>query len=355
VNIATLRYDKLEDLSPTSSLFTKDDLLKNGFATVNLFHGPSGCGKTTAARILAADILLLKGRERDNLIKNGTIASNQYQEINCSTNNKVDHARDLEKTISDSLIGTIGNETYVYVLDEAQRFTTDAQEALLKVLEQVGAQENPPKVYIFVLSTHPEKFIDTFTRRMNPYEFTSLDLERSKRFMDEISSLIKKEPLDLRIKIRIFEASHGSPGKIMNLMQSYYVSGALPYNPDEDYSSAGKVYNAFKKCSVECLKTGETNIAPLLNSLEDLKNRLSSWETVRVYVMSYIIHLVDKEKTKPVTSLNSITLFSKYLEYLSKPLIDNVHGKADLLGRLLFLIKFRVETVKNTKDSSTDE
>lgn len=349
-----MRYDKLEDLSPTSSLFTKDNLLESGFGTVNLFHGPSGCGKTTAARILGADILKLKGRERDILIKNGELPSNQYMEINCSSNNKVDHARDLEKAISDSLTGTIGNETYVYVLDEAQRFTVDAQEVLLKVLEKVGAQENQPNVYVFVLSTHPEKFIDTFTRRTNMYEFTSLDLERSKRFMDEVSHQIKQDVLDLRIKIRIFEAAQGSPGKIMNLMQSYYVSGALPYNPDDDYSSAGKVFNAFKKCSVECIKAGETNLAPLLNSLEDLKNRLGSWETVRVYIMSYVIHLLDKEKTKSFTSINSIILFGKYLEYLSKPLIDNVHGKADLTSRLLTLIHIRATVVKNAKDTNAD-
>ena len=101
---------------------------------VYLFHGQTGCGKTTFARIIKNHL---------------EISGNDYIEINSSDHTGVDSVRTI---IKNSHYLPVNSKYRMYVLDEVHRYSTAAQDALLKILEDT------PKHVLFVLATtDPQK------------------------------------------------------------------------------------------------------------------------------------------------------------------------------------------------------
>jgi DNA polymerase III subunit gamma/tau len=113
-----------------------------GFPHALLLSGPSGCGKTTIARIM-----------RDRL----QVAPMDYREVNAATTNGVDMVRELVAQVP---LGAIGGKRRAWCLDEAHQLTTQAQQALLKVLE-----DTPAHAYFFICTTEPTKLLPTIRSR----------------------------------------------------------------------------------------------------------------------------------------------------------------------------------------------
>ncbi|NCN82845.1 MAG: DNA polymerase III subunit gamma/tau [Candidatus Pacebacteria bacterium] len=114
-----------------------------------LFAGPKGTGKTTAARILAAvlngdkelsDITEISAEQAKILAGNSFLV----RELDAASNRGIDDIRQLkEAAFTPPPIG----EKSVYILDEAHMLTTEAWNALLKLLEE------PPEHAVFILAT----------------------------------------------------------------------------------------------------------------------------------------------------------------------------------------------------------
>ena len=85
-----------------------------------LFTGPSGCGKTTLARILAYTIGCAEG---------------DINELDTADFRGIDSIRDIRRQMN---LVPLGGQARVWILDECHKLTNDAQNALLKALE------NPP-------------------------------------------------------------------------------------------------------------------------------------------------------------------------------------------------------------------
>jgi len=115
-----------------------------------LFHGPYGCTKTTFARMLA-----------------NALASNpsDIQEINAANTNGIDDVRAIAE---DTLFSGFGTAK-VYILDEFHSMTKQAQEALLKVIEE-------PKegIYFIFCTTDVQKLIPTIRSRCTALEVRKL-------------------------------------------------------------------------------------------------------------------------------------------------------------------------------------
>ena len=113
-----------------------------------LFCGGAGTGKTTCARIFANEINQGKG----NPI-----------ELDAASQNGVDDVREI---IQQAKMQSLDSEFKVFILDEVHSFSSNAWQALLKLLEE------PPAKSIFIMcTTNPEKIPKTILSRVQRYQF----------------------------------------------------------------------------------------------------------------------------------------------------------------------------------------
>ena len=143
----------------------REDRLHHAF----LFCGPRGTGKTSTARILAKMVNCVNAPtpepcdecEQCVAIREGTHVD--VVEIDAASHGGVDDARDLrEKAPTAPMIG----REKVYIIDEAQRLSREAFDALLKLFE-----EPPPGVRFVLATTEPHKMPATIVGRCQRFDF----------------------------------------------------------------------------------------------------------------------------------------------------------------------------------------
>jgi hypothetical protein len=151
---------------------------------VYLIHGPSGIGKTTFARIFATKLGVDLSSESD------------YMEFNCGDDRGIDFVREFLSIIkSKSLFD--GNR--VIVLDEAHMLTSQAQNALLKGLEGLPADN-----YVIICSTNMDGLINTVKTRCYTIDLTPESLD-DKEFGERLftygrSIVVQSEPKILELR-----------------------------------------------------------------------------------------------------------------------------------------------------------
>jgi len=128
-----------------------------------MFTGESGCGKTTFARIVTAEM----GCDLMD-----------FKEYNASDDRGIGFIRGLKEKIS---LYPRNGDIKIYLLDEAHMLTKEAQNALLKLLE-----DPPSFVYIFLATTNPEKLIRPIHSRCTTIKVTPVSSKKMIPFIKEI-------------------------------------------------------------------------------------------------------------------------------------------------------------------------
>lgn len=157
-----------------------------------IFCGPRGTGKTSTARILAKSINCEQGPTPNACnqcqsciqISNGTCLD--VIEIDAASNRGIDEIRALRDKIHFSP-ATV--RTKVYIIDEVHMLTTEAFNALLKILEE------PPSHVIFVLATtEPNKVLPTIMSRCQRFDFNPISVDV---IMRKLRLVAQKEELEI--------------------------------------------------------------------------------------------------------------------------------------------------------------
>lgn len=162
---------------------------------VYLFHGDRGCGKTTLARLLA------------NELKIGKL---DLFELNAADATGVDDARQILAYVP--LLPTEGDRK-MYIIDEVHRFTANAQDALLKVLE-----EPPDHVYFVLCTTNVGKVAATLKSRCgDAYKVSRLKRKEVMNLVDWVGDNIELK-LETRLVKAIAQASDGIPRESLVLL-----------------------------------------------------------------------------------------------------------------------------------------
>jgi DNA polymerase III subunit gamma/tau len=141
-----------------------------------LFCGPRGTGKTSTARILAKMVNCENGPTAEPC---GTcsqcVAVREGQhldvvEIDAASHGGVEDARELRERAPTA--PAMGREK-VYIIDEAQRLSREAFDALLKVFE-----EPPPGVRFVLATTEPHKMPATIIGRCQRFDFRRITMDQ---------------------------------------------------------------------------------------------------------------------------------------------------------------------------------
>jgi DNA polymerase-3 subunit gamma/tau len=187
-----------------------------------LFTGPRGTGKTSTARILAKMVNCERGPtpepcgvcEQCVAVRDGTHLD--VVEIDAASHGGVDDARELREKASTAPVQ--GREK-VYIIDEAQRLSREAFDALLKVFE-----EPPPGVRFVLATTEPHKMPATIIGRCQRFDFRRIPADTIADLLEQVA---KGEGLELsrEAAVAIARATEGSARDAESLLDQASVLG----------------------------------------------------------------------------------------------------------------------------------
>ncbi len=185
--------------------------LKSGrLSHAYLLAGPRGVGKRRFAGELAAALLCREqgGGACGECVSCRTLASGNHMgffvlEVGERTSIEIDAVRELGEALSLRATGR-----RVVVIDDADRLTVPASNAVLKTLE-----EPPPGIVFLLVTSRPAHLLETIHSRCHRVPFTSLGVEDFAAVV--AAGGVDTDGLDVD---RIHAAAGGSPGRALALL-----------------------------------------------------------------------------------------------------------------------------------------
>ena len=172
-----------------------------------IFCGTEGIGKKLIAKELAKKILCLKEKANDcdckSCIEFDSDNNPDFQLIESVDGKiKIDQIRQMQRKVAEKPI--ISNNK-VYIIDDADTMTTEAQNCLLKTLE-----EPPEYITIILICTNEGNLLSTIKSRCTRIQFEPIKDE-------EIKEYVKTKLPDEQISEKLIELAQGSIGKAIKL------------------------------------------------------------------------------------------------------------------------------------------
>lgn len=207
----------------------KNQIQKENIGHAYLFSGTRGTGKTSTAKIFSRAVNCLNLKDGDPCneceICLGILDESIMDviEMDAASNRGINDIRELR----DKVIYPPTRAKYkVYIIDEVHMLTTEAFNALLKILEE------PPKHLIFILATtEPEKLLPTILSRCQRFDFkrvTMLDIiGNMKSICDKLGIEVEDKVLNL-----IARNSDGAMRDALSLLDqcTSFSSGKITYD-----------------------------------------------------------------------------------------------------------------------------
>jgi len=196
--------------------FLRSSVQKNRISHAYLFSGPEGVGKKLVA-IGFAKLINCTEAEKENLdcecvsctkIEKGLNPDVLVFEYPDEKTIKVDHVRqDIDRFVH---LAPYENPYKVFIIDDAQRMNSNAQNAFLKTLEE------PPKNSVIILiTTLADMLMPTIRSRCQSVAFQRLEI-------GEVKSFLEKEKPEVSNTELVSRISGGSISKALNTDEDFF-------------------------------------------------------------------------------------------------------------------------------------
>jgi DNA polymerase III gamma/tau subunit len=238
-----------------------------------LLHGPTGCGKTTIGRIIAI-MLGCKGYD--------------LREINSADFRGIDTIRDLIKS---SQFMAMESSCMVWLVDEVHKMTNDAQNALLKILE-----DTPKHVYFILCTTEPQKLLATIKGRCSQFQLLPID-ETEMRILLKRIARRESTSLDEAVLNQIVNSAKGLPRNALQILEQ--VLNVVPEQRMEAAKKAeAEVIQSIELCRALIKRASWSTVATILSGLKDQEA-----EGIRRAVLGYCQAILLNGKDEPLCGL----------------------------------------------------
>ena len=159
-----------------------------------LLSGPSGCGKTTLGRILRKKL---------------GCSDTDFCEMNIGDLRGIDNVRSIASRMH---LAPIGGKCRIWLIDEAHKLTSDAQDAFLKLLE-----DTPSHVYFMLATTDPQKLKRTSLTRCTEIKVKLLN---NKTMASLLQQVLGEEGVEISEEVieKIVDHAEGSARKALVLL-----------------------------------------------------------------------------------------------------------------------------------------
>ena len=210
-----------------------------------MIHGQTGCGKTTIGRIIKQKL---------------EIHDHDFTEINSSEMRGIDTVREL---IKNSGFRPMNGTYRMFLVDECHKMTNDAQNAILKLLE-----DTPAHVIIVLCTTEPEKMIKAILGRCQNMQGHPLDDKTMTRLIRKVVKL-EKATLSEEVLSIILQDSAGHPRNALTMLETVLAT------PEEQREDVARKTLSQQSQSIELCRAliGKNcnwrTIAPILAGLKD--------------------------------------------------------------------------------------
>lgn len=238
-----------------------------------LLHGQTGCGKTTIGRIIASRL----GSKGDD-----------FREVDSADFRGIDTIREIR---ANSHYRPTESSCRVWILDECHKLTNDAQNALLKALE-----DTPPNVYFILCTTEPNKLLATIKGRCIQFQVSPLDDQQMFGLLRRVIRE-EKEELSQEVYDQIIRSSKGLPRNALQILEQ--VLNVPAENRIETAKKAElELVQSIELC--RALIKGESwkKIAGILTGLKEQEP-----EDIRRAVLGYCQAILLNGKDEPLCGL----------------------------------------------------
>ncbi len=298
-----------------------------------LFIGTRGTGKTSCAKILAKALNCEHPVNGDPCgrcpaclgIEDGSIMD--IVEIDAASNNGVDNVRQLRE---EAVFSPVSVKKRVYIIDEVHMLSTQAFNALLKILEE------PPEHLVFILATTElNKVPATILSRCQRHSFKRLD---PKLIADHLEHVAACEGLELERSAAELIAGLAEGGMRDALSLLDQCSGAAHIDTDAVYAAMGLTGNRRTAQLLDCAVRKNTDEAlRLFNGLwidgKDPATLLHELNTLlRDCLMLSVAPRAGAELMSGRFSRDILSVFCKKLT--SAELINRINTVSDHLLRI---------------------